>query len=58
MPTYQIHTITSAPEKSKPVLEQLRQAFAAMSDEMQRVHGSLQAPAFFRSTSKAIMLVL
>ena len=27
MPTYQIHTIASAPEKSKPVLEQLQQAF-------------------------------
>ena len=27
MPTYQIHTIASAPEKSKPALEQLRQAF-------------------------------
>lgn len=27
MPTYQIHTITSAPEKSKPALEQLQQAF-------------------------------
>lgn len=27
MPTYQVHTIASAPEKSKPVLEQLQQAF-------------------------------
>jgi uncharacterized peroxidase-related enzyme len=27
MPTYPIHTIASAPEKSKPVLEQLQQAF-------------------------------
>jgi uncharacterized peroxidase-related enzyme len=27
MPTYQIRTIASAPEKSKPVLEQLQQAF-------------------------------
>jgi hypothetical protein len=27
VPTYQIHTIASAPEKSRPVLEQLRQAF-------------------------------
>jgi uncharacterized peroxidase-related enzyme len=27
MPTYQIHTIKSAPEKSKPVLEQLQKAF-------------------------------
>jgi alkylhydroperoxidase family enzyme len=27
MPTYQIHTIASAPEKSKPALEQLRRAF-------------------------------
>jgi AhpD family alkylhydroperoxidase len=27
MPTYQIHTIASAPEKSKPVLEQLQRAF-------------------------------
>jgi uncharacterized peroxidase-related enzyme len=27
MPTYQIHSIASAPEKSKPVLEQLQQAF-------------------------------
>jgi alkylhydroperoxidase family enzyme len=27
MPTYQIHTIASAPEKSKPALEQLEQAF-------------------------------
>jgi uncharacterized peroxidase-related enzyme len=27
MPAYQIHTIASAPEKSKPVLEQLRQSF-------------------------------
>ena len=27
MPTYQIHTIASAPEKSKPALEQLQQAF-------------------------------
>src|SRR3984957_4010982 len=27
MPTYQIHTIASAPEKSRPVLEQLQQAF-------------------------------
>src|SRR6202789_2776952 len=27
MPTYQIHTVASAPEKSKPVLEQLQQAF-------------------------------
>ena len=27
MPNYQIHTIASAPEKSRPVLEQLQQAF-------------------------------
>jgi alkylhydroperoxidase family enzyme len=27
MPTYQIHTIASVPEKSKPALEQLQQAF-------------------------------
>ena len=27
MPTYQIHTIASAPERSKPALEQLQQAF-------------------------------
>ena len=27
MPTYQIHTIASAPEKSRPVLEQLQQGF-------------------------------
>jgi uncharacterized peroxidase-related enzyme len=27
LPTYQIHTIASAPEKSKPALEQLQQAF-------------------------------
>jgi alkylhydroperoxidase family enzyme len=27
MSTYQVHTIESAPEKSKPVLEQLQQAF-------------------------------
>ncbi len=27
MPTYPIHTIASAPEKSKPALEQLQQAF-------------------------------
>lgn len=27
MPTYQVHTIASAPEKSKPALEQLQQAF-------------------------------
>jgi alkylhydroperoxidase family enzyme len=27
MPTYQIHAIASAPEKSKPALEQLQQAF-------------------------------
>jgi AhpD family alkylhydroperoxidase len=27
MQTYQIHTIASAPEKSKPVLEQVQQAF-------------------------------
>src|SRR5580693_8444243 len=27
MQTYQIHTIASAPEKSKPVLEQLQQTF-------------------------------
>lgn len=27
MQTYQIHTLESAPEKSKPVLEQLQQAF-------------------------------
>src|SRR5580704_12538406 len=27
MPTYPIHTIASAPEKSKPVLEQLQQTF-------------------------------
>ena len=30
MPTYQIHTITSAPEKSKPALEQLQQAFGIL----------------------------
>ena len=30
MPTYQIHTITSAPEKSKPVLEQLQQTFGVI----------------------------
>jgi alkylhydroperoxidase family enzyme len=30
MPTYQIHTIASAPEKSKPALEQLQQAFGAL----------------------------
>ena len=27
MTTYQVHTIASAPEKSKPALEQLQQAF-------------------------------
>lgn len=27
MPTYQVHTIASAPEKSKPALEQLQQGF-------------------------------
>jgi hypothetical protein len=27
MPTYQVHTLASAPEKSKPALEQLQQAF-------------------------------
>lgn len=27
MPTYQVHTTVSAPEKSKPALEQLQQAF-------------------------------
>lgn len=27
MPTYQVHTIASAPEKSKPALEQLQQSF-------------------------------
>jgi hypothetical protein len=32
MPTYQIHTITSAPEKSKPVLEQLQQTFGVIPD--------------------------
>jgi AhpD family alkylhydroperoxidase len=30
MPTYQIHTIASAPEMSKPVLEQLQQAFGVI----------------------------
>ena len=30
MPTYQIHTITSAPEKSKPVLEQLQHTFGVI----------------------------
>jgi hypothetical protein len=30
MPTYQVHTIASAPEKSKPALEQLRQAFGVL----------------------------
>ncbi len=30
MQTYQIHTIASAPEKSKPVLEQLQQAFGVI----------------------------
>ena len=30
MPTYQIHTLASAPEKSKPVLEQLQQAFGVI----------------------------
>ena len=30
MPTYQIHTIASAPEKSKPVLEQLQHAFGVI----------------------------
>jgi len=30
MPAYQIHTITSAPEKSKPALEQLQQAFGVI----------------------------
>lgn len=30
MPTYQIHTTTSAPEKSKPALEQLQQAFGVI----------------------------
>ena len=30
MATYQIHTIASAPEKSKPALEQLQQAFGVL----------------------------
>jgi alkylhydroperoxidase family enzyme len=30
MPTYQIHTILSAPEKSKPAVEQLQQAFGVL----------------------------
>ncbi len=30
MPTYPIHTIESAPEKSKPALEQLEQAFGVL----------------------------
>jgi hypothetical protein len=32
MPTYQIHTIASAPEKSKPAREQLQQAFGTMKE--------------------------
>lgn len=30
MPTYQVHTIASAPENSKPALEQLQQAFGVL----------------------------
>jgi HPt (histidine-containing phosphotransfer) domain-containing protein len=30
MPPYQIHTFASAPEKSKPALEQLEQAFGTI----------------------------
>jgi AhpD family alkylhydroperoxidase len=30
MPTYQIHTIASAPEQSKPALQQLQQAFGVI----------------------------
>ena len=30
MPTYQIYTIASAPEKSRPALEQLQQAFGVL----------------------------
>jgi hypothetical protein len=36
----------------------LQEPFNYSRSEMQRVHRSLQALAFFRSTSKAIMLVL
>src|SRR5277367_1366108 len=30
MPAYQVHTIESAPEQSKPVLEQLQKAFGVI----------------------------
>jgi alkylhydroperoxidase family enzyme len=40
MPTYQLHTIASAPEKSKPVLEQLQQAFGFLPNLLAKISNS------------------
>jgi len=40
MPIYQIHTIASAPEKSKPVLEQLQQAFGVIPNLVAAISNS------------------
>jgi hypothetical protein len=42
MPTYQIHTIASAPEKSKPALEQSQQAFGVIPNLAAVIRNSLK----------------
>jgi AhpD family alkylhydroperoxidase len=40
MPSYQVHTIASAPEKSKPVLEKLQQAFGFLPNLVAAISNS------------------
>ena len=40
MPTWQVHTIASAPEKSKPVLEKLQQAFGFLPNLVAAISNS------------------
>ena len=47
MQAYQIHTIASAPEKSKPVLEQLQQAFGIIPNLAGAIANSPKLAAAF-----------
>ena len=59
MPTYPIHTIASAPEKSKPALEQLQQAFGVLPNIAAAISNSPKLsppslPCFSRYTAGAL----
>ena len=54
MPTYQIHTIASAPEMSKPVLEQLQQAFGVIPNLAAAISNSPKLVTAFAAVFKEV----